>query len=125
MSGWNNGCEGAAFWWSCICLVAELASEACWWSGGPSLSSWWSGSGVSCLQVGRSRCSERCCCAGESVELMLVVGVSGVCCSSAPEMLDGGGCVDLSEDVAPRDGTVTDGRCCCLVAPKVCCGLAW
>ena len=59
------------------------------------MSSWWSGNGVSCLQVGRSRCREWFRCAGESVELTLVVGVSGVCCSSAPGVLDGGCCIDL------------------------------
>ena len=75
----------------------------------PRLSSWWSGNGVSCPQVGRSRCREWFRCAGESVELTLVVGVSGVCCFSAPGVLDGGCCIDLSGGVAPREDTVAGG----------------
>ena len=62
-----------------------------------------------CLQVGRSKCSECFCCAGELVDLALVVGVSGVCCSFAPRMFGGSCCVVLSVDVAPREGTVNDG----------------
>ena len=78
-----------------------------------------------CLQVGRSKCSECFCCAGRLAELTLVVGVSGVRCLFVPGMLGGGCCVGLSDDVAPREGTVNDGWGGCLAAPKVCWGFAW
>ena len=61
------------------------------------------------MQVGRSKCSGCCRCAGELVDLALVGGVSGMYCSFAPRMFGGGFCVLLSVDVAPREGTVIGG----------------